>query len=171
MPIKIFSRLPAALAALAGLAAAALAAGAAFFGLPGPVESRAEATPRVISPRGPLAADEINHIEVFRKTSPSVVHITTLENQRDFFSLNVQQVPRGTGTGFVWDERGHIVTNFHVIQGANAARVTLADQTTHSAKLVGAFPDRDLAVLKIEVPAARLPPIPLGASRDLVVGP
>jgi S1-C subfamily serine protease len=150
--------------------AAALVAALAFFGLPGLVESRTEAAPRAVTPRGPLAADEINHIEVFRKTSPSVVHITTLETQRDFFSLNVQQVPRGTGTGFVWDERGHIVTNFHVIQGANAARVTLADQSTHAAKLVGAFPDRDLAVLKIEVPPARLPPIPVGASRDLVVG-
>jgi S1-C subfamily serine protease len=62
------------------------------------------------------------------------------------------------------------VTNFHVIQGASAARVTLADQTTYAAKLVGAFPDRDLAVLKIDVPAARLPPIPLGTSRELQVG-
>jgi S1-C subfamily serine protease len=123
-----------------------------------------------VTPRGPLAADEINPIEVFRKTSPSVVHITTLEAQRDFFSLNVQQVPRGTGTGFVWDERGHIVTNFHVIQGASSAKVTLADQSTHAAKLVGAFPDRDLAVLKIDAPSAKLPPIPVGSSRDLLVG-
>jgi len=167
MPNNMLPRLP---AVLAGVAAAALAAGAAFLALPGLAQSRTDATPRAVAPRGPLAADEINHIEVFRRSSPSVVHITTLENQRDFFSLNVQQVPRGTGTGFVWDERGHIVTNFHVIQGANAAKVTLADQSTHSAKLVGAFPDRDLAVLKIEVPAARLPPIPVGQSRDLVVG-
>ena len=152
------------LAAVAGLAAAA------GFGVPRLVESRTEASPRAITPRGPLLADEQAQIDVFRKTSPSVVHITTLEAQRDFYSLNVQQVPRGTGTGFVWDERGHIVTNFHVIQGASAARVTLSDQSTHKAMLVGAFPDRDLAVLRIEVPAAKAPPLPLGTSRDLAVG-
>jgi S1-C subfamily serine protease len=152
------------LAAVAGLAAAA------GFGVPRLVESRTEASPRAITPRGQLLADEQAQIDVFRKTSPSVVHITTLEAQRDFYSLNVQQVPRGTGTGFVWDERGHIVTNFHVIQGASAARVTLSDQSTHKAMLVGAFPDRDLAVLRIEVPATKAPPLPLGTSRDLAVG-
>jgi S1-C subfamily serine protease len=127
-------------------------------------------TPRAVTPRGPLAADEQSTIELFRRLSPSVVHITTLAAQRDFFSMNVQQVPRGTGTGFVWDTAGHIVTNFHVIQGANAARVTLADQSSFDATLVGAFPDRDLAVLKITAPADKLPPIPVGSSRDLVVG-
>jgi S1-C subfamily serine protease len=98
------------------------------------------------------------------------VHITTLTNQREMFSLNVQQVPRGTGSGFIWDEAGHVVTNFHVIQGGNAARVTLADQSSYSAKLVGAFPDRDLAVLRIDAPKDKLPPIPVGTSRDLIVG-
>ena len=127
-------------------------------------------TPRAVTPRGALTPDEQANIDVFRRVSPSVVHITTLAAQRDLFSLNVQQVPSGTGTGFVWDTNGHIVTNFHVIQGANAARVTLADQTSFDAKLVGAFPDRDLAVLKIDAPAAKLPPIPVGASRDLLVG-
>ncbi len=143
---------------------------AALLALPSCVESRTDAAPRAVAPRGALAADELAHIEVFRKTSPSVVHITSIGVQRDLFSMNVQQVPRGTGTGFVWDERGHIVTNFHVIQGANAARVTLSDQTTFDASLVGAFPDRDLAVLRIEAPKAKLPPIALGSSRDLLVG-
>ncbi|MBI5258474.1 MAG: trypsin-like peptidase domain-containing protein [Burkholderiales bacterium] len=131
---------------------------------------RGDATPRAVTPRGPLLADELANIDVFRRLSPSVVHITTLEMSRDFFSRAVQQVPRGTGTGFVWDNHGHVVTNFHVIQGGDAARVTLADQTTHRASLVGAFPDRDLAVLKIELPRERLTPIPLGTSRDLLVG-
>jgi len=135
-----------------------------------PALARSDAQPRALAPRGALGADEQNNIEVFRKSSPSVVNITTLEAQRDFFSLNVQQVPRGTGTGFVWDSEGHIVTNFHVIQGASAARVTLADQSTHKASLVGAFPDRDLAVLKIDTHREKLPPIPLGSSRELVVG-
>ncbi|HSI60394.1 MAG TPA: trypsin-like peptidase domain-containing protein [Ideonella sp.] len=127
-------------------------------------------SPRAVAPRGALAADELNNIAVFKAASPAVVNITVLGLERDLFSLNVQQVPRGTGTGFVWDDKGHIVTNFHVIQDANAARVTLADQSSYRAELVGAFPDRDLAVLKIDVPRGKLPAIPLGSSRDLQVG-
>ena len=145
------------------LLAAALAA-------PPLLHARTDAAPRAVAPRGALASDEQAHIELFRRTSPSVVHITTLAAQRDFFSLNVQQVPRGTGTGFVWDEQGHIVTNYHVIQGGSAARVTMADQSTHDAELVGAFPDRDLAVLRIQAPRAKLLPIAIGTSRDLIVG-
>jgi S1-C subfamily serine protease len=139
--------------------------------LPLPLQAqRGEAPGRPVTPRGPLAADELANIEVFKRLSPSVVHITTLEVQRDFFSRSVQQVPRGTGTGFVWDAQGHVVTNFHVIQGGDGARVTLADQSTHRASLVGAYPDRDLAVLKIELPRDKLTPIPIGSSRDLQVG-
>jgi S1-C subfamily serine protease len=132
--------------------------------------SRTDASPRAVAPRGPLGADEVAHIDVFKRIGPSVVHITTLANERDMLSMNVQQVPRGTGTGFVWDDLGHIVTNFHVIQGGNAARVTLSDQTSYPAELAGAFPDRDLAVLRIGAPKAKLPPIPVGTSRDLIVG-
>jgi S1-C subfamily serine protease len=154
--------------ARAALTAALLAA--AFAGGTLPAHARSDATPRAVAPRGPLAADELAHVELFRKTSPSVVHITSLAAQRDLFSMNVQQVPRGTGTGFVWDTQGHIVTNFHVIQGANSARVTLADQSSWDATLVGAFPDRDLAVLRIEAPKDKLPPIAIGTSRDLLVG-
>jgi S1-C subfamily serine protease len=128
------------------------------------------AQPRAVAPRGALGADEQANIELFRRVSPSVVHITTLATQRDMFGMNAMQVPRGTGTGFVWDAQGHIVTNFHVIQGGSGASVTMNDQTNFPAKLVGAFPDRDLAVLKIDAPAAKLPPIAVGTSRDLLVG-
>jgi S1-C subfamily serine protease len=131
---------------------------------------RPDTEPRAITPRGPLGAEEQAQVDLFKRVSPSVVHITTLEVGRDLFTRNVQQVPRGTGTGFVWDVQGHIVTNFHVIQEGNAARVTLADQTTWRASLVGAFPDRDLAVLKIDAPRDKLVPIPVGTSRDLQVG-
>jgi S1-C subfamily serine protease len=151
------------------LAAAGLATLTAVL-LPQWVHSRAEVAPRTVTPRGTLAADEQAHVDIFKRNSPSVVHITSLGAQRDLFSMNVQQVPRGTGTGFVWDASGHIVTNFHVIQGANGARVTLADQSSFDAQLVGAFPDRDLAVLRIEAPKEKLPPIALGSSRDLQVG-
>ncbi len=158
---------------LAGAAAFVVSASAAWgawaLGL-APAATRADASPRAVAPRGALPADEQNNIALFKTASPSVVNITTLTTERDFFSLNVQQVPRGTGTGFVWDERGHIVTNFHVIQGASEARVTLADQTSYRAELVGAFPDRDLAVLRIDAPKAKLPPLPIGSSRDLQVG-
>ena len=130
----------------------------------------AAAEPRAVTPRGPLGADEKANIALFKSASPSVVHITTLEYARDFFSPDVMQIPRGTGSGFVWDEQGRIVTNFHVIQGANAATITLSDQSTWKARLVGAFPDRDLAVLQIDTPREKLKPIPIGTSRDLVVG-
>jgi S1-C subfamily serine protease len=128
------------------------------------------AQPRAVTPRGALGADEQANIELFKRVSPSVVHITTLATQSDLFGMNVMQVPRGTGTGFVWDASGHLVTNFHVIQGGSGARVTMADQTGFSAKLVGAFPDRDLAVLKIDAPPSKLPPIAIGSSRELQVG-
>ena len=130
----------------------------------------AAAAPRAVTPRGPLGADEKANVALFKSASPSVVHITTLEYARDFFSLDVMQIPGGTGSGFIWDEQGRIVTNFHVIQGANAATITLHDQSTWKARLVGAFPDRDLAVLQIDAPREKLKPIPIGASRDLVVG-
>jgi S1-C subfamily serine protease len=155
------------------LARGVVLAATALLIAPACVESRtpAEAAqPRAVAPRGPLAADELANVELFKRVSPSVVHITTLETQRDMFSMNVMQVPRGTGTGFVWDGAGHVVTNYHVIQGGSAARVTLSDQSNYTAKLVGAFPDRDLAVLKIDAPPAKLPPIAVGTSRDLLVG-
>lgn len=155
---------------LLALATGAVALVAAALLAPSLVNGRVDASPRAVTPRGPLAADEQAHIDVFRRSSPSVVNITSLGVQRDLFSLNVQQVPRGTGTGFVWDDRGHIVTNFHVIQNGNGARVTLADQSSYNAELVGAFPDRDLAVLRIEAPKEKLPPIAVGTSRDLLVG-
>ncbi len=150
--------------------AAAVVATAALLAVPACSQSQSEAVPRAVAPRGPLGADEQANIELFKRASPSVVNITSLGVQRDLFSMNVQQVPRGSGSGFVWDDKGHIVTNFHVIQNANGARVTLADQSSFDAKLVGAFPDRDLAVLRIEAPKEKLPPIAVGSSRDLAVG-
>lgn len=129
-----------------------------------------EIQPRPITPRGELAADEKATIDIFRRASPAVVHITTLAVRQNVFSLDLFQIPRGTGSGFVWDQNGHIVTNFHVIQGADAARVTLADQSTWSARLAGAYPDKDLAVLVIDAPKDRLTPIPIGTSHDLQVG-
>jgi S1-C subfamily serine protease len=93
-----------------------------------------------------------------------------VQHVRDFWSRNVMRVPQGTGSGFVWDERGHVVTNFHVIRGAQEALITLADQRSYPAELVGASPEHDLAVLRIEVPSDLPPPVPLGKSSELRVG-
>lgn len=128
------------------------------------------ATPRAIAPRGDLTVDEKSTIALFRRASPSVVYITTLTVARDFFTLNLLQIPEGTGSGFVWDDAGNIVTNFHVIQNADAAQVTLADHSTWKARRVGMAPDKDLAVLRVDAPKSRLHPIPIGSSKDLKVG-
>ena len=90
--------------------------------------------------------------------------------RRNAFRFDLTQIPRGSGSGVVWDDAGHVVTNFHVIEGGDATRVTLADQSTWDAKLVGTAPEKDLAVLKIEAPADRLHPIPIGTANDLLVG-
>lgn len=128
------------------------------------------ATPRNIAARGDLSAGEKSTIAVFREASPSVVHITAIAVQRDLFTLNLYQIPEGTGSGFVWDNNGNIITNFHVIQNADAAQVTLADQSNWKARRVGVAPDKDLAVLRIDAPANKLRAIPVGTSKDLQVG-
>jgi len=140
-----------------------------FFQPPKPVTDP-NALPRPVVARGDLAEDEKNTIELFRATSGSVVYITSIELRRNLFSLNVYEMPQGTGSGFVWDKEGRIVTNYHVIEDANRVEVTLADHSVWKAQLVGVAPEKDLAVLKIEAPAASLHPIMVGESGNLLVG-
>ncbi len=128
------------------------------------------AAPRAITARGTLAGDEQNGIEIFASISPSVVYITSVEVHRNFFSLNAYEIPKGTGSGFVWDKDGRIVTNYHVIEDASRVHVTLEDNTTWKAVLIGASPEKDLAVLQISAPAGQLYPIPVGESHNLLVG-
>ncbi|HEY6999814.1 MAG TPA: trypsin-like peptidase domain-containing protein [Candidatus Binatia bacterium] len=128
------------------------------------------AAPRAVNPRGELLTDEKSTITLFRQASPSVVNITAIGVERDLFTLNLYQIPQGTGSGFVWDTNGDIITNFHVIQQADAAQVTLADQSNWKARIVGVAPDKDIAVLRIDAPGNRLRPIPIGTSKDLQVG-
>ena len=124
--------------------------------------------PRPVTPAGELAADEKATIELFQQTSPSVVHITTLGATNALFGGDV---PQGTGTGFLWDDAGHVVTNYHVIRTATGADVTLNNHQQFSARLVGVAPQYDLAVLRITAPAARLRKIPfIGSSEGLQVG-
>jgi len=131
---------------------------------------RTEPTSRVVTLRGELTADELGLTELFEEASPSVAYITSVALRRDFFRLNVMEIPSGTGSGFVWDDRGNIVTNFHVIRGAHRAEVTLADGSTWEASLVGTAQEKDLAVLHIEAPRSQLHPIRIGTSFDLRVG-
>ncbi len=128
------------------------------------------AVSRSVTPRSGLNSEERATIALFRQASPSVVYITTLARQRDFFSLNITEIPQGSGSGFVWDQEGHIITNFHVIQGASGAKVTLADHSVWDAQLVGVAQDQDLAVLYIKAPKNQLKPLAIGTSADLEVG-
>jgi S1-C subfamily serine protease len=129
-----------------------------------------QAEPRQVTARGDLAGDELTTIGIFEATSPSVVYITTTKRVLDLWTRNVMEVPRGTGSGFIWDEKGHVVTNWHVVENAQSAHVRLADKRAYEAVLVGASPEHDLAVLKINVPIARPSPVPVGSSHDLRVG-
>jgi S1-C subfamily serine protease len=129
-----------------------------------------DAVPRPVIARGDLAADEQNSIELFETTSRSVVYITSIEVRRSLFSLNVYEIPQGTGSGFIWDRDGRIVTNYHVIEDANRLEVTLADHSTWKGTVVGVSPDKDLAVLQISAPSDRLNPIMIGESDNLRVG-
>lgn len=114
--------------------------------------------------------DEANSTEIFRKASPAVVFVTNTALRRGLFSLDVYEIPRGSGSGFVWDEQGLIVTNFHVIAGAHKLTVTLADRSEHTAEVIGVAPEKDLAVLRLDPPPENLVSLPLGDSSELTVG-
>ena len=123
-----------------------------------------------VLPRGDLAADENATVSIFEAASPAVVFVTTVAVHRDFFSLDILRIPRGNGSGFIWDRQGHVVTNLHVVAKADAAQVTLVDGSTYAARVVGLSAEDDLAVLRIEAPAEKLGPIPVGRSENLQVG-
>ena len=130
-----------------------------------------ETTPRAVLARGDLAGDEQATIELFERSRASVVFISTREQVRDIWTRDVFSVQRGTGSGFIWDAAGHVITNFHVIEGASGATVRLADGRDYQASLVGASPAHDIAVLRIGVGLSeRPPPVPVGTSADLQVG-
>ncbi len=132
-----------------------------------------DAKPRPVTPAGEMTPEELDRIQLFRGAKDSVVNVDTLLLQQNF--LQVIEQEQGTGSGVIWDEKGHIVTNFHVIRDAVVRdgldiRVVLADQSRWNARLVGAAPDYDLAVLKIDASSSKLKPIPVGSSSDLQVG-
>jgi len=128
---------------------------------------------RPVVARGDLAPDERSTVELFQRTCDSVVYIEPLE------AVQVQETPwrsvtrkyaTGTGSGFVWDLAGHVVTNFHVVQDASGALVTLHDGSQYDAQRVLVYPEKDLAVMSIDAPPDKLHPVEVGASHDLLVG-
>ncbi len=146
--------------------------------LPAPARAAAEGT--AAAPATELAAppktrldslteDERRGIEVFRKAADSVVNVTSMAVRRNLF-FDVTRIPQGSGSGFFWDRQGHVVTNYHVVEGANQFAVTLADQTDWEAELVGISPEKDLAVLKVTSSAGKQVPLEIGRSDDLLVG-
>lgn len=136
--------------------------------------TRLPATPTTL--RTDLSSTELSTIDLFRNSSPSVLFITSISRQVNPWTRSVTRIPSGTGSGFVWDSSGNVVTNYHVVQGANSRRnadslqVTLSDHSVWDATLVGSAPEKDLAVLHIEAPAAQLAPMSIGRSDDLMVG-
>jgi S1-C subfamily serine protease len=132
------------------------------------------AQPRPITP-GELGAEDKRNNTIYKDAIASVVHVTTVQKAR--FRLAVQDIPTGTGSGFVWDESGHIITNYHVAERAITSQnvevtVTFDNHQTLGAKVIGADPDKDLAVLWVNPKSLRmsLRPIPLAKSSELVVG-
>lgn len=114
--------------------------------------------------------NELHTIRLFESAAPSVCYITTSTLRRSFFSLDVTEIPSGSGSGFVWDDQGHIITNYHVIKGSSRVTVTLADGSSYEAELRGQAPEKDLAVLKINAPDNILQRIPVGTSENIRVG-
>jgi len=117
-----------------------------------------------------LTNSEQATIDLFENVAPSVCYITTLSQQRDYWSRDVTEIPSGSGSGFIWDNQGHIITNFHVIQNGSKLKVTLSDRSSWDAEVVGYEPNKDLAVLRIKAPEEKLKPIPVGQSSTLKVG-
>jgi 2-alkenal reductase len=147
-----------------------LAAGAAALALfsGGWLSARETAAPRAPAARGPLFATELNVANLFQASAPSVAYIFTERRERT--SLFTVETAQGAGSGFVWDSNGHVVTNYHVVEGATSVVVQLDAGNPIAAKVIGVAPDYDLAVVKLtEVPKG-IKPIPLGTSRDLRIG-
>jgi len=139
-----------------------------------PSSSAPEAEPAAVqirpaAARPDLDVEERHTIDLFKDASRSVAFITTQVARVDYWTRNVFEVPAGSGSGFVWDDRGHVVTNFHVVENADSAKVTIGD-AEYEATIVGYARDQDLAVLKVAAPRESLVPIRVGTSADLQVG-
>lgn len=130
-----------------------------------------ETTQRVVTPRGDLSASEQTAVALFERASASVVHVFALSGARAAFGDDESGGRGGaSGTGFVWDAAGHVVTNNHVVQQASRLAIRLASGEIVPAELVGTAPNYDLAVLRLGRMRSPPPPIAIGVSADLKVG-
>jgi 2-alkenal reductase len=145
-----------------------IAAAFVYFNRFGDRGRRVVSKPREIAPRGDLAEFEKSTISIFNSAAPSVVYIFTENAQSGFFGQRGTQ--QGAGSGFLWDRHGHVVTNFHVIQGAQSIQVRLDSGQAIRATYVGGSPDHDLAVIRLRSMPQSIRPIPVGTSGDLAVG-
>jgi S1-C subfamily serine protease len=128
------------------------------------------ARPRVVAQAAPLTSEEELRIDIFRKAKASVVNVASAKLVRNRFTMDLRQVPKGSGTGFIWDEQGRVVTNYHVVRGADRVVVTLDDHTTAQVAQIRYDEAHDLAVLWTDIPEAKRQPIAIGKSADLQVG-
>ena len=126
--------------------------------------------PRPVTPRGSLAEYEEATIALFKAASPSVVHVFAAAPQRSIFQLEPTEIAVQSGSGIVWDAAGHVITNYHVIRGAQRIRARMPGGEFIEADIVGTAPDYDIAVLRLDSPRTRLHPIAIGSSADLQVG-
>ncbi|HEY3399474.1 MAG TPA: trypsin-like peptidase domain-containing protein [Geothrix sp.] len=140
---------------------------------------RAHAAPRVVAQRPPLSTEERNTIRRFKEAKSSVVYVSAIAPVQDLHTLDITKIPTGTGTGFVWDEWGHVVTNHHVITVENQGKrigdvdeveVTLADGKTYKGRVIGTSFAYDISVLQVFAPLSAMRPVPIGRSEDLQVG-
>ena len=127
-------------------------------------------TPRAVEPRGNLAEWEKTAIDIFNRTAPSVVQVAGQATTAEVSSAEGDGQGAQTGTGFIWDGAGHVVTNAHVVEGADAIAVRLATGQVARAHIRGVAPNYDLAVLQLVGVRSPPPPIPIGTSADLQVG-
>lgn len=124
--------------------------------------------PRAVTPRAPLARDERAIVELFERAAPSVAYIFTLTTDQDV--LGRRKISGGAGSGFIWDHDGHVVTNYHVVEGADKVAVALDGGEPIEGRIVGVAPNYDIAVLQLTKQRNNLKPIPLGTSGNLKVG-
>jgi S1-C subfamily serine protease len=134
-----------------------------------------EPTPLASAPIVPLSSgarieDERNTIDVFRTVAPSTVFVTQTRVVIDYQAGVAQEVPVGSGSGFIWDEAGHVVTNYHVIEDARTVTVTFHDQQVFDARVIGTEPRKDIAVLKVDAPKALLKPVRIPKNPKFDVG-
>src|SRR5499426_4920268 len=127
-------------------------------------------TPRTVEPRGSLAEIERTSIDLFERVSPSVVQVVGRAGALEALPSEGENGPAQSGTGFVWDAAGHIVTNDHVVEGTSSLAVRLASGQVLRARIVGTAPNYDLAVVRVDNTRSLPPPIAIGTSDDLKVG-